>query len=314
MMKRVAVTVALLLALGGLGGSLAVAKDVMLGISLEHLGNPFYATLKKAAEEQAKKSGVNLITLGVKYSTDIESQIRLLEDFIAKQVDVVGYAAVDSDAIVSTLKKVQKAGIPIISVDTKARWDGDACYISTDNFVGGYLGGLWLSEAVGKGGRIGIVEGTPSYVNELRKKGFFDALKRYPAVEVRVIVAANWRRDLGLKVTEDLITGFPDLEGIFFLNDEMAMGGIQALRAAGRDDVVTLGYNGSPDAVEAVYEGRLGADVVQFPERMGQLFVLKALELLEGKKLPEYINSGVGVIDTSMAQKTYQIITGEFMK
>ncbi len=129
-----------------------------------------------------------------------------------------------------------------------------------------------------------------------------------------MIVAANWRRDLGLKVTEDLITGFPDLEGIFFLNDEMAMGGIQALRAAGRDDVVTLGYNGSPDAVEAVYEGRLGADVVQFPERMGQLFVLKALELLEGKKLPEYINSGVGVIDTSMAQKTYQIITGEFMK
>ncbi|MFQ6066009.1 MAG: sugar ABC transporter substrate-binding protein [bacterium] len=314
LMLALALTLGLVMSGVASGSASAAEKKVVLGLTLEHLGNPFYATLKKAAGEQAKKMGVEIITLGVRYSTDIESQVRLLEDFIAKGVDVVGYAAVDSDAIVPALKKVKAAGIPIICVDTKANWGGDETYISTDNYLGGYYGGMWLAEAIGKKGKIGIVEGTPSYVCLLRKKGFTEALKLYPDVEIRVILAANWRRDLGLKVTEDMITGFPDLQGIFFLNDEMAMGGIQALRTAGRDDVITLGYNGSPDAIQAVYEGKLDADVVQYPERMGRLFVIKALEVLEGKKLPEYINSGVGVVDTDELQKSYAVITGEFMK
>jgi len=285
------------------------AKTIRLGLALEHLGNPFYATLKTAAEKEAKVQGVELTALGVSFSTDIESEVRIIEDFTAKKVDLIGYAAVDIKGVVASLEKAKKSGIPIISVDTKADWTGDTTVISTDNVMGGYYAGLWLANALNGDGKIAVIEGKSSSTNVARLKGFNKALEMYPDIKIAVKVPADFRRDLGLTVTQDVLTGYPDIEGIFFLNDEMALGGLQALKAHKLEKkILSIGYNGAAEALGEVAKGNLHADVVQFPELMGKLFVDTAIKVLDGKKVPTFINSGVCVIDSSTVDKVRAIL------
>ena len=283
-------------------------KSITLGLSLESLANQFYAELKDAAIDEARKLNVDIVVLGVAHTTDIEGQVRIIEDFITKKVDLIGYMAVDSRGVVSVLQKAKKAGIPIISVDTQAEWDGDVTFISTDNVVGGFLAGTWLANAIGGEGKVAVIEGSPSTVNADRKEGFYNALKMYPKVKVVVEVPANWRRDMGMSVTEDVLTGYPDIKGLFFLRDEMALGGLEAIRARRlQDKIRTIGYDGIAEAIQEVYKGRLGADVVQFPEVIGREFVRWAVRVLNGETPPKFINTGVAVADTALLQKSVPI-------
>lgn len=315
-MKRlmvVCLTLGLLLAVSATAP--VAPKQITLGLALKTLNNPFYVTVKEHAEEAAKKyPNVKVICLAGVDSGDLDAQMKYVEDFIQRKVDLIGIAAVDAKGIIPAIEKANKAGIPVVTVDTNADGGKIECFIGTDNYKGGLLGGQWIVETLGGKGKVALLEGVPgSQVNRDRMAGFKDAIAKAPGIKLVASVPAHFRRDTGMKVMEDVLTANPDLDAVMCLNDEMALGAMEAIKARRKmDQVLNVGFNGADEAVLQVYKGNMAADVVQYPEAMGRLFVEWALKILNGEKPPQFhIDSGVDIVDTQLLQKVVPACAGK---
>jgi ribose transport system substrate-binding protein len=297
--------------------SLAAAKDLRLGLSLQTLQNPFYLSLKAGADKAAAEYGnVKLFVVAAQHSTDLDTQVKQLEDFIQMKVDVIGLVALEKKGVIPTIEKINKAGIPVITVDTDADGGKRECYIATDNVLGGALGAQWIIRALNGKGNIAILEGAPgSQVGHLRLQGFREEMKKAPGIKVVSSLTAKWRRDEGMRVMNDILTANPNLDAVMALNDEMALGALEALRTRGKlKQVKLVGYNGATEAIQQVYRGNMAADVVQYAERMGELFVHWSVRIAQGQKPPAdlpktptnpptiHIDSGVAVVDGPLLQ------------
>jgi len=297
--------------------SFAQKKELRLGLALQTLQNPFYLSLKAGAEKAAAEMGnVKLIVVGAESSTDLSTQVKQVEDFIQMKMDVIGLVAIERKGIIPTIEKVNKAGIPLITVDTDADGGKRECYIATDNLLGGKLAAQWIVNALQGRGKIGILEIMPgSQVGAIRMEGFKSVIEKEKGIQIVSSLTALGRRDLGMKVMNDMITAHPDLDAVWAVNDENALGALEALRARGKlKQVKIVGYNGALEAIQQVYRGNMAADVVQYPERIGELFIYWAGRIANGEKPPQnlprtptnpptiHIDSGVAMVDTALMQ------------
>ena len=315
-MKKIFI-VTLLLLFVIVGISHAQKKEYRFGLALQTLQNPFYLSLKAGADKAAAElPNVKLFVVGAEHSTDLTNQVKQIEDFIQMKMDVIGVVAIEKKGIIPTIEKVNRANIPVITVDTDADGGKRECYIATDNILGGKLGAQWIANALHGKGKIAILEGAPgSQANFLRMGGFKPEIERYKGIQVVSSLTAKWRRDEGMRVMNDMLTAHPDLDAVMAMNDEMALGALEALRTRGKlKQVKLVGYNGAFEAIKQVYRGNMAADVVQYPERIGELFVHWALKISQGEKVPQdlpktpttpptiHIDSGVAVVDQPLLQ------------
>jgi ribose transport system substrate-binding protein len=310
--------------------SFAMAKDFRFGLSLQTIQNPFYLSLKAGAENAASKLGnVKLYVVAAQHSTDLDTQVRQLEDFIQMKLDVIGLVPLERKGIIPTIEKINKAGIPVITVDSDAEGGKREAYIATDQVLGGKLAAEWVANALQGKGKVAILECPPgALVNTLRLEGFNTEIKKSPGIKVVASITAKSRRDLGMKVMEDMIIANPDLDAAFCCNDEMALGAVEALRVRGKlSQVKIVGFNGAAEAIQQVYRGNMAADVVQYPERIGELFVHWALNIAQGKMPPAnlpktksqpptvHIDSGVAIVDNPLLRikvgPALKVITNE---
>ena len=236
--------------------------------------------------------------------------------FIQMKTDVIGLVAIERKGIIPTIEKVNKAGIPLITVDTDADGGKRECYIATDNLLGGELAAQWIVNALHGKGKIGVLEIMPgSQVGAIRMEGFKSVIEKEKSIQIVSSLTALGRRDLGMKVMNDMITAHPDLDAVWAVNDENALGALEALRARGKlKQVKIVGYNGALEAIQQVYRGNMAADVVQYPERIGELFIYWAVRIANGEKPPQnlpktptnpptvHIDSGVAMVDTALMQ------------
>ncbi|MFC2043141.1 sugar ABC transporter substrate-binding protein [Chloroflexota bacterium] len=289
----------------------AASGAVRLGLVLGDMSNPFWGTVAEGAQAAADSAGnVELTVLG---SQNLEDEVKVFEDLISTQVDVIGVAPWDAQGIVPSVEKANEANIPVITVDETAAGGEIVAYIATDNVEGGRKAGEWLAKAMGGTGKLAILEGgAGSSTNNARLEGLLSVIDETD-VEVVASLPADWVRDKGLQVMNDILTANPELDAVMAMNDEMALGALEALKAAGRDnEVVIVGYNGALEAIKSVYDGGLGADIVQYPEQMGSLFVEWALKTLNGEQPPEFhIKPNVDVVDTQFTRKAMAAITGQ---
>jgi len=315
-MKKILVLVLVLL-FATVGTSFAQKKEYRFGMALQTLQNPFYLSLKAGAEKAAAELGnVKLFIVGAEHSTDLTTQVKQIEDFIQMKMDTIGIVAIERKGIIPTIEKVNKAGIPVLTIDTDSDGGKRECYIATDNVLGGSLGAEWIIRALNGKGKIAILEGAPgSQVNALRLQGFRAEIDKAKGIQVVSSLTAKWRRDEGMRVMNDILTAHPDLDAVMALNDEMALGALEALRARGKlKQVKLVGYNGAAEAIQQVYRGNMAADVVQYAERMGELFVHWSVRIAQGQKPPAdlpktpttpptvHIDSGVAVVDQPLLQ------------
>ncbi len=306
-MRRALGILTVLAVMGLVSGVSAGEKPVRLGLALQTVQNPFYLSLKAGAEKAAAEIGnVQVISVGAENSVDLATQVKQVEDFIQMKVDVIGIVAIERKGIIPTIEKANRAGIPVITVDTDADGGKREAYIATDNVLGGRLGAEWIIKALDGKGRIAVLEGAPgSQVNDLRLSGFREAMGKAKGIQIVSSLAANWRRDTGMNVMNDILTAHPDINAVMALNDEMALGALEAIKVRGKArQVLLIGYNGAAEAIQQVYKGAMAADVVQYPERIGDLFVRWSLRILKGEKPPTFhIDSGVNVVDSVLLQK-----------
>ncbi|CAM4349657.1 D-ribose transporter subunit RbsB [Bacillus manliponensis] len=261
-------------------------STVKVGMSISTLNNPFFVNLKKGAEKKAKEMGMELIVVDAQ--NDAAKQTNDVEDLIQQGVDVIVINPTDSDAVASAVNAANVADVPVITVDRMAKSGEVVSHIASDNVEGGKMAGEYIRELVGEGANVAELEGIPgSSAARERGEGFHKAAEG--TLQVVAKQAADFDRAKGLSVMENILQANSDIQAVFAHNDEMALGAIEALKSAGKTDVVVVGFDATEDAVKAVSEGKLAATVAQKPERIGETAMETAKKVSENKEVEKFI-------------------------
>lgn len=266
--------------------------------------NPFWVDMEEAAQKSAEAAGVRLIVQAPERETDVEKQMQIVENLIQKRVSALVLAPCGSKETVPAILKANEAGIPVLIVDTrvdeKTLKEAGAqveTFIGSDNFHGGELAGEYMCQVLKDHGRVIILEGIAGHETvDARRRGFVEALKKHPGVVVAASQTANAEQEKAFNVTQNLLQSNPDIQGIFGCNDVMALGALSACKSMGRKDIVIVGFDASAPGRQAIHEGTMSGSVAQYPSEMGRLGVEKALAVLKGEKLPDYLPTKVDVV------------------
>ena len=267
---------------------LAASASHTLGVVISTLNNPFFVTLKDGAEEKAKELGVELVIFDAQ--DDSGKMTSSMEDLVQKKVGAILVNPTDADAVVPSILKANAAGIPVFTIDRGATSGEVVTHIASDNVAGGKMAGEFLAEQIGGSGKVVELVGIPgTSAARDRGKGFHEAMEKYPNIEIVASQAADFNRDRGLAVFENILQAQPEIDGVFAHNDEMVLGAIAAAEAAGRKGIVFVGFDAVDDAVKAVKDGKLAATVAQQPKEMGLLGVEYAVKYLNGETIPDNV-------------------------
>ncbi|TFB12941.1 ribose ABC transporter substrate-binding protein RbsB [Filobacillus milosensis] len=261
---------------------------VHIGLAVSTQANPFFVTLKEGAEAKAEEMGVELTTVDAK--DDAATQLSSIEDLIQQDVDVLVVNPTDSEAVVTAIEAANDADIPVITVDRSADGGEVVSHIASDNVAGGEMAADYIKEQLGGEGKVVELEGIPgSSAARERGKGFHNVVDEESGIEVVAKQPADFERAKGLTVMENIIQSTPEFDAVFAHNDEMALGAVQALEAAGMSDVVVVGFDATDDARAAVKEGTMDATIAQQPTVIGEKGIETAVKVANGKSVEDFI-------------------------
>lgn len=244
-----------------------------VGLMLQDISNPFFAAMQTSMTAEAESQGFSLNVQDGRQ--DLAAQNDQIDAFIQQGVDLILLNAVDSEGIASAVARAQAAGVIVVAVDVDAT--GADAAVTTDNVEAGRQACQALIDELGGEGNILIVEGTPTTAPQERVQGCEEILAENEGITVLGRQSGNNDRASGLSLTTDMLTANAVVDGIFAINDPMALGADLAVQQAGRDGVVIVGVDGSPEAVGALNDesSNFFATPAQDPGGMA----LKALEV-----------------------------------
>ena len=270
-----------------------------VALVLKTLNHPFFVDMRRGAQEAADKLGVRLQVQAAEREIDVEKQMQIVENLIQTGIGALAITPSGSREIVSALVKAKDARVPIIVVDTRvdAKAAADAgvtteTFVGSDNYEGGRLAGHYVVKMSRGKARVGILEGIPGHeTGDSRLRGFREAVQGSPGITIAASQPANWERDQGFNVFQNMLQAHPDIDTVFAASDLMALGAIEAIAAAGRTGKIrVVGFDALDDAKKAIAAGTMEASVAQFPYEMGRVAVESAVKVMRGEKLPPDIN------------------------
>jgi ribose transport system substrate-binding protein len=276
-----------------------------VALVLKTLNHPFFVDMRRGAQEAADRLGVTLQVQAAEREIDVEKQMQIVENLIQTGIQALVITPSGSREIVSALVKARNAKVPIVIVDTRvdAKAAADAgvkteTFVGSDNYAGGKLAGEYLVKASGGKARVGILEGIPGHeTGDSRLRGFRDAVKDAAGVTIVASQPANWERDQGFNVFQNMLQAHPDIDSVFACSDLMALGAIEAISAAGKAGKIrVIGFDALDDAKKAIAAGTMDASVAQFPAEMGKAAVESAVKVIHGETLPADINVKLALV------------------
>src|SRR5258707_835092 len=266
-----------------------------VALVLKTLNHPFCVDRRRGAQEGADRIGVTLQVQAAEREIDVEKQMQIVENMIQTGIQALCITPSGSREIVSALGKAKNAKVPIIVVDTRvdAKAAADAgvrteTFVGSDNYEGGKLAGEYVVKTTGGKARVAILEGIPGHeTGDSRMRGFRDAIKDAAGVTVVASQPANWERDQGFNVFQNMLQAHSDLDTVFACSDLMALGAIEAIAAAGKTGKIrVIGFDALDDAKKAIAAGTMEASVAQFPSEMGREAVESAVKVIRGERVP----------------------------
>src|SRR5262245_41643282 len=262
---------------------------------MKTLNHPFFLDMQRGAQEAAKSAGLELIVQAAEREIDVEKQMQIIENLLQTAVKVLIVTPSGSREIASAIVKANRAGVPVIVVDTrvdpKAVSDNNLkieSFIGSDNYEGGRMAGDHLAKIAGGKARIGVLEGIPGHeTGDSRLRGFRDAIQPHAGMTIVASQPANWERDQGLTVFQNMLQAHGDIDALFACSDLMSLAAIEAIAAAGRTSRSgVVGFDGLEAARKAIAAGTMEGSVAQSPRDMGRIAVESAAKLLHGERVP----------------------------
>lgn len=277
--KKLATVVSAALLSASLTGN-ALAKDT-LAMVVSTLNNPFFVTMKEGAEKKANELGYNLIVLDSQ--NDPAKELANVEDLTVRGVKVLLINPTDSAAVANAVAMANRSNLPVITLDRGAEKGKVVSHIASDNVAGGKMAGDFIAEKLGKQAKVIELEGIAgtSAARE-RGAGFKQAIEAHQ-LQLLATQPADFDRTKGLNVMENLLAAQPQVQAVFAQNDEMALGALRALQAAGKENVLVVGFDGTEDGIKAVQRGKLAATIAQQPDQIGSIGVETADKVLKGQ-------------------------------
>jgi ribose transport system substrate-binding protein len=264
----------------------------------------FWKSIHAGAVKAARELDAGIVWKGPLKEDDREAQIKVVENMVTRGVNGIVLAPLDDTALRMPVKNAVNAGIPVVIIDSGLKSEDYVSFVATDNYKGGYLGGKHLAELLQGKGKVVMLryqEGSDSTMN--REKGFLDAVKESPDIEV---VSSNQyggaTTESAYKASENVLAPLKKgdslaIDGIFCPNESTTFGMLRALQDAGcAGKVRFVGFDSSTKLVQALAKGEINALVLQNPMRMGYLGVKTMIAHLKGEKVEKRVDTGVTVI------------------
>lgn len=263
-----------------------------IGFSALTLKNPFFKIIADSMTAEGKLHGFEVLVNDAE--RDVNEQSKHIDNYIAQGVAAIVLNPADRIAIGPAIRKANEAGIPVFTCDLQCAADDVkiAGHIGTDNHQGGVLAGEAMAEALGEaGGEVLILHFKQANSCVLRVQGFMEALaghnkgRESGKIEVVSELEGGGLRDEGFKAASDALQAHQNLRGIFAINDPSALGAWTALKQAEKLDQVTIiGFDGQLEGKQAILEGKIYADPIQFPKKMGVVSVQNILKYIDGEE------------------------------
>lgn len=251
----------------------------------------FLQTVADGMQARADEAGVELVVVSAQERADM--QLSQIENFISQGMDAIIVLPQDTDATDPITQAVTEAGIPLVYVNRRpANLPDGVPYVGSDSLIAGHLQMEALGELTNFEGNVAILQGDPSQeAAQMRTQGCKDIIDEHDGLNLIREQAGNWYRDKGLSITENWIQSGDQIDMICSNNDEMALGAIQALKAAGMlEDVVVGGVDATSDALVAMDAGELEVTVFQDAQGQGAGGVDTAIKLHNGDPVPSVID------------------------
>jgi erythritol transport system substrate-binding protein len=264
---------------------LALAADLIAIITPSH-DNPFFKAEAVGAEAKAKELGYEALVLV--HDDDANKQSELIDTAISRGAKAIILDNAGADASVAAVQKAKDAGIPSFLIDREINAAGVAvAQIVSNNYQGAQLGAQEFVKLMGEKGNYVELVGKESDTNAgIRSKGYADVISEYPDLKSVAKQSANWSQTEAFAKMETILQANPDIKGVISGNDTMAMGAIAALAAAGRKDVIVVGFDGSNDVRDSILAGGIKATVLQPAYAQAQMAVTQADDFIKNGKKP----------------------------
>jgi ribose transport system substrate-binding protein len=276
-----------------------------VALIMKSLANEFFSTMVEGAEKHqiGNSDRYELLVNGIKNETDLAEQVNLVEQMVARQVDAIVIAPADSKALIPALKRAREAGILVVNIDNKL--DSEVLkqaglsvpFVGPDNRAGAKLAGEELAKRLKTGDKVAIIEGIPTAFNgQQRRAGFEDAMKAagLPIVGVQ---SGQWETERANTVATGMLSEHPDLKALLCANDNMALGAVAAIQAAGRrGEVLVVGFDNLAALRPLIEDGRVVATVDQHGDKLAVFGIDAALEMLKGGSPPADRTTAIDLI------------------
>lgn len=277
-----------------MGGSISAQDPVIVGYTPPSWHqSDLFPIIGQAIEEALIRWGIpyEFYQAAAGEPTAHEQQMRVVEDFVERGVDYIVISATTPDAQAESVRIANNAGIPIIFVNLGEEFfDSEEyevlAYVGDDHFVGGMSAINFINDFLDGEGKIGVVYGAPGFVSQKRGEEPVAYLREVSNITVIDGEYAHWRRQDGFRIVEDMVQAHPDIELIYSIASDQAMGGVQAIEASGLS-IPVIGFGATKEEVEAVLDGRLLATVLRDPFDQGYITVDIIRMHYEGKSREE---------------------------
>ncbi len=278
------------------GHALAADKEMTIAVFTKNRTNPAYEAFRIASDQIARSTGAKIVHFVPNRPDNVDEQKAMVEQVLKDKPDAVIFIPVDDVAMVDSVKKLNEAKIPVVLVSNPLP-GSFVTYVGADDFEIGYREARYLFDKLGAKGKIVVIEGTPAApTNRERLRGYQRAFAEFPGIEVLGSAVGNYQQADAKAAMEKLLAAHPQIDAVLSANDSMALGVLEALKAANRSSIV-IGINGILPAVKQIETGAILATVDFNMFKIGCTATRAAVRHLRREPLPEKIILPAEVID-----------------
>ena len=277
-------------------------KTHKLSVVLKTTSSEYWSYVIAGIEQAEKDLGnVEVDVRGANSDTDFDGQLNMVETIVnADMCEAIAIAPLQADQIANALTGVK---IPVLAIDTN--FEQAETFIGTAHEDAAYQGGKYVAEQIGKGGKVVVLANIQGEsTSEARVAGYRKALEE-GGCEIISTQYTDGVGDKAVTVTDGVLQSFPDIDAIVCCADDVALGASRAIRQTGRDGdgIIVCGFDGISSGVQAVVDGEISCTVAQDPYNMGYQCVKSMLDVVEGEKLDDFIDTGCKVITPDNADE-----------